>query len=62
MLHQQSNLKVAFVLRMLAKDELISLVQRCVEILQPVKSKKMKNASVQLKELLAKLKQLDCEL
>lgn len=62
MLHQQSNLKVAFLLRMLAKDELIALVQRCVEILQPVESKKMNNASVQLKELLAKLKQLDCEL
>lgn len=45
--------------RMLAKDELIALLQRCVEILQPVKSKKMKAALVQLKDLLAKFKQLD---
>lgn len=44
---------------MLAKDELIALLQRCVEILQPVKSEKMKNALVQLKDLLTKFKQLD---
>lgn len=44
---------------MLAKDELIALLQRCVEILQPVKSKKMKKALVQLEDLLAKFKQLD---
>uniref|UniRef100_A0A3B5L0Q5 Origin recognition complex subunit 3 n=1 Tax=Xiphophorus couchianus TaxID=32473 RepID=A0A3B5L0Q5_9TELE len=31
-------------LKMLAKDELISLLQKCAEVLQPVKSKKMKNA------------------
>lgn len=47
---------------MLAKDELITLLQRCVEILQPVKSKKMNNALVQLKDLLAKFKQLDSKL
>ena len=47
---------------MLAKDELITLLQRCVEILQPVKSKKMKNALVQLEELLARFKQLDSKL
>ncbi|XP_041667917.1 origin recognition complex subunit 3 [Cheilinus undulatus] len=52
----QSALKL---LKMLAKDELIVLLQRCVEILQPVKSKKMKSARVQLEELLAKFKQLD---
>ncbi|TMS21718.1 Origin recognition complex subunit 3 [Larimichthys crocea] len=46
-------------LKMLAKDELIALLQRCMETLEPVKSKKMKSALVQLKDLLAKLKQLD---
>ncbi|KAM7403159.1 hypothetical protein PAMA_003875 [Pampus argenteus] len=46
-------------LKIFAKDELITLLQRCVEILQPVKSKKMKSAYVQLEELLTKLKQLD---
>ncbi|GLD67753.1 zinc finger protein 292-like protein [Lates japonicus] len=46
-------------LRMLAKDELITLLQRCAETLQSVKSKKMKNALVQLEELLTKFKQLD---
>uniref|UniRef100_A0A671U2K5 Origin recognition complex subunit 3 n=1 Tax=Sparus aurata TaxID=8175 RepID=A0A671U2K5_SPAAU len=40
-------------LRMLAKDELVALLQRCVEILQPVKSKKMKNAFLQLTDLLS---------
>uniref|UniRef100_A0A4W6F4L6 Origin recognition complex subunit 3 n=1 Tax=Lates calcarifer TaxID=8187 RepID=A0A4W6F4L6_LATCA len=44
-------------LRMLAKDELITLLQRCAETLQSVKSKKMKNALVQLEELLTKFKQ-----
>uniref|UniRef100_A0A7N5ZTH6 Origin recognition complex subunit 3 n=1 Tax=Anabas testudineus TaxID=64144 RepID=A0A7N5ZTH6_ANATE len=48
-------------LKMLAKDELITLLQRCAEILQPVKSKKIKEALVHLEELLAKLKQLDTE-
>ncbi|XP_028995450.1 origin recognition complex subunit 3 isoform X2 [Betta splendens] len=46
-------------LKMLAKDELITLLQRCAEVLQRVKSKKMKNAVVQLEELLSKFKQLD---
>ncbi|KAM8737396.1 origin recognition complex subunit 3 isoform 1-T1 [Acanthopagrus schlegelii] len=46
-------------LKMLAKDELVALLQRCVEILQPVKSKKMKNAFLQLTDLLTKFKQLD---
>lgn len=45
--------------RMLAKDELITLLQRCAEILQHVKSKKMKNALDQLEEMLTKFKQLD---
>lgn len=44
---------------MLAKDEIISSLQRCTEILQPVKSKRMKSAYVQLEDLLTKLKQLD---
>nr|XP_057947156.1 origin recognition complex subunit 3 [Doryrhamphus excisus] len=52
----QSALKL---LKMLAKDELITLLQRCAEILQPVKSKKMKTAFVQLEDMLTKLKQLD---
>ncbi|XP_067335439.1 origin recognition complex subunit 3 isoform X1 [Channa argus] len=52
----QSAMKL---LKMLAKDELISLLQRCAEILQPVKSKIMKSALSQLQELLAKFKQLD---
>ncbi|XP_040916770.1 origin recognition complex subunit 3 [Toxotes jaculatrix] len=52
----QSAMKL---LKMLAKDELITLLQRCAEILQPVKSKKMKSALAQLEELLAKFKQLD---
>uniref|UniRef100_A0A7N6AMM6 Origin recognition complex subunit 3 n=1 Tax=Anabas testudineus TaxID=64144 RepID=A0A7N6AMM6_ANATE len=37
----QSAMKL---LKMLAKDELITLLQRCAEILQPVKSKKIKEA------------------
>ncbi|MED6271085.1 hypothetical protein CHARACLAT_016732 [Characodon lateralis] len=52
----QSAMKL---LKMLAKGELISLLQTCAEVLQPVRSKKMKNALVQLEELLAKLKLLD---
>ncbi|KAM9707674.1 origin recognition complex subunit 3 isoform 2-T2 [Menidia menidia] len=51
----QSAMKL---LRMLAKDELITLLQRCAEILH-VKSKKMKKTLVQMEELLAKFKQLD---
>lgn len=46
-------------LRMLAKDELMSSLQRCAEILRPIKSKKMKSALVQLEELLAKFKHVD---
>ncbi|KAM4723479.1 origin recognition complex subunit 3 [Anableps anableps] len=52
----QSAMKL---LKMLAKDELISLLQRCAEVLQSIKSKKMRNALVQLEELLAKFKQLN---
>ncbi|XP_044022020.1 origin recognition complex subunit 3 isoform X1 [Siniperca chuatsi] len=52
----QSAMKL---LKMLAKEELIALLQMCAEVLQPVKSKKMKNALVQLQDLLAKFKQLD---
>ncbi|CAK6956897.1 origin recognition complex subunit 3 [Scomber scombrus] len=52
----QSAMKL---LKMLAKDELITSLQRCIEILQPVKSKRMRNACVQLEDLLTKLKQLD---
>lgn len=48
-----------FLLRMLAKEELISLLQRCLEILQQSKSKKIKSALSQLTEFLAKFKQLD---
>uniref|UniRef100_A0A8D3DA54 Origin recognition complex subunit 3 n=1 Tax=Scophthalmus maximus TaxID=52904 RepID=A0A8D3DA54_SCOMX len=43
---------VAFPSRMLAKDELITLLQRCADILQSVKSKKMRTAHVQLEELI----------
>ncbi|XP_061600272.1 origin recognition complex subunit 3 [Cololabis saira] len=46
-------------LKMLAKDELILLLQKCAEILKSVKSKSVKKALVQLEELLAKFKQLD---
>ncbi|KAG7224190.1 hypothetical protein INR49_019925, partial [Caranx melampygus] len=52
----QSAIKL---LKMLAKDELITLLQRCAEILQSAKSKRMKKAFIQLEELLAKFKQLD---
>ncbi|XP_074547777.1 origin recognition complex subunit 3 isoform X2 [Halichoeres trimaculatus] len=45
-------------LKMLAKDELITLLQRCLEILQ-LESKKLKNAQDRLEELLEKFKQLD---
>ncbi|KAM9842621.1 origin recognition complex subunit 3 isoform 1-T1 [Aulostomus maculatus] len=52
----QSAMKL---LKMLAKDELITLLQRCAEIVGTVKSKRMKRALVQLEDLLTKLKQLD---
>uniref|UniRef100_A0A4W6F2S8 Origin recognition complex subunit 3 n=1 Tax=Lates calcarifer TaxID=8187 RepID=A0A4W6F2S8_LATCA len=45
-------------LRMLAKDELITLLQRCAETLQSVKSKKMKNALVQLEDFTSPVKNL----
>uniref|UniRef100_A0A7N8X8M1 Origin recognition complex subunit 3 n=1 Tax=Mastacembelus armatus TaxID=205130 RepID=A0A7N8X8M1_9TELE len=54
----QSAMKL---LKMLAKDELIILLQRCAEILEPVKSKKMNSALVQLNELLTRFKELDTE-
>uniref|UniRef100_A0A8D0A5I4 Origin recognition complex subunit 3 n=1 Tax=Sander lucioperca TaxID=283035 RepID=A0A8D0A5I4_SANLU len=50
----QSAMKL---LKMLAKDELIALLQRCAEILQPAKSKKIKSALVQLEDMLTKFKQ-----
>lgn len=53
---------MCFPFRMLAKGELVSLLQKCVEILQLSKSRKMKNALVQLEELVARFKQLDSEL
>ncbi|XP_017264978.1 origin recognition complex subunit 3 [Kryptolebias marmoratus] len=49
----QSAMKL---LKMMAKDELILLLQRCAEILQTVK---MKNDLVRLEELLSRFKQLD---
>ncbi|XP_077477400.1 origin recognition complex subunit 3 [Stigmatopora argus] len=52
----QSAMKL---LKMLAKDELITLLQRCVEILQPCSSKKMKIAFMELEEMLGKFKLLD---
>ncbi|XP_019940133.2 origin recognition complex subunit 3 isoform X2 [Paralichthys olivaceus] len=52
----QSAMKL---LKMLAKEELITLLQRCAEIVQLAKSKKMKMALIQLEELLTKFKQLD---
>ncbi|TNN80151.1 Origin recognition complex subunit 3 [Liparis tanakae] len=45
--------------RMLAKDQLIALLQTCEEILQAAKSKTIKVALVQLEDMLAKFKQLD---
>lgn len=57
--HSVVNLVCQFPSRMLAKDMLVALLQRCAEILQPAKSKKMKSALVQLEEMLAKFKQLD---
>ncbi|KAF3844934.1 hypothetical protein F7725_008097 [Dissostichus mawsoni] len=52
----QSAMKL---LKMLAKDELISLLKKCAEILQHSKSKNMKSALLQLEAMLAKFKQLD---
>lgn len=50
---------IFFLIRMLAKDELVALLQKCAETLQSVKSKKMKKALVQLKQLLTKFEQMD---
>lgn len=50
-----------FLSRMLAKDELITLLQSCAEILRSEKSKKMKRACVQMDDVLTRLKQLDGE-
>uniref|UniRef100_A0AAX7VH05 Origin recognition complex subunit 3 n=1 Tax=Astatotilapia calliptera TaxID=8154 RepID=A0AAX7VH05_ASTCA len=61
-LGKQARVLTCFPFRMLAKGELVSLLQKCVEILQLSKSKKMKNALVQLEELLARFKQLDKEI
>ncbi|CAN9502077.1 unnamed protein product [Ophioblennius macclurei] len=52
----QSAMKL---LKMLAKDELLTSLQECVHILQSAKSKKMKKAALQLEELLSRFKQLD---
>uniref|UniRef100_A0AAX7VN20 Origin recognition complex subunit 3 n=1 Tax=Astatotilapia calliptera TaxID=8154 RepID=A0AAX7VN20_ASTCA len=43
-LGKQARVLTCFPFRMLAKGELVSLLQKCVEILQLSKSKKMKNA------------------
>ncbi|XP_028294775.1 origin recognition complex subunit 3 isoform X2 [Gouania willdenowi] len=52
----QSAMKL---LKMLAKDELITSLRKCSEILSSAKSKKMKKAFTELDELLAKFKHLD---
>ncbi|XP_076021760.1 origin recognition complex subunit 3 [Genypterus blacodes] len=44
---------------MLAKDELVASLQRCAEILEPVKSKRIKKALVQLQDLITKFQQPD---
>nr|XP_023695122.1 origin recognition complex subunit 3 [Paramormyrops kingsleyae] len=46
-------------LRMLAKDELVAALQKCVEVLQPGMTKKLKEVVHQLKDIIAKLKMLD---
>lgn len=46
-------------LRMLAKDELVTAIQKCAEILKPGKTQKTRAALVQIEELLAKFKLLD---
>lgn len=48
--------------RMLAKDELLSLLQRCSQVLQQSKSRNVKRVHSQLEELLAKFKRLDGKL
>ncbi|XP_029973199.1 origin recognition complex subunit 3 [Salarias fasciatus] len=46
-------------LRMLAKDELLTLLHRCLDTLQAAKSKRTRRAALQLEELLCRFKQLD---
>lgn len=46
---------------MVAKDELMALLQKCANNLESVKSKEMKKARVRLRELLAKFQQMDGE-
>ncbi|XP_068608538.1 origin recognition complex subunit 3 [Brachionichthys hirsutus] len=46
-------------LKMLAKDELVRLLQSCEGVLQLVKSKRMKAVVVRLKDLLTRFRQLD---
>lgn len=59
---EKVTLNESFILiRMLAKDELLASVQKCAEELESVKSKEMKKALVQLRELLAKFQQIDGE-
>lgn len=57
--HYFSWTVISFFPRMLAKDQLITLLQRCEDVLQLVSSKKMKNAHVQLKDLLSEFNRLD---
>ncbi|XP_037551487.1 origin recognition complex subunit 3 [Nematolebias whitei] len=52
----QSAMKL---LKMLAKDELKSLLQKCAEILQPAASTEITNALAQLEELVSKFQHLD---
>ncbi|XP_030641015.1 origin recognition complex subunit 3 [Chanos chanos] len=46
-------------LRMLAKDELVAALQKCTDVLEQCKAKKMKRASQQLKEYISKFEKLD---
>ncbi|KAG9336269.1 hypothetical protein JZ751_002616 [Albula glossodonta] len=46
-------------LRLLAKDELVSVLHKCIEILKPGKTKKIREALRQLQDFTAKFQQLD---
>ncbi|KAJ0055986.1 hypothetical protein NL108_017215 [Boleophthalmus pectinirostris] len=46
-------------LRMFSRDQLEAGVQRCLQVLDPEKSKRMKRAKVQLQDLLSRMKDLD---
>ncbi|KAI4905465.1 hypothetical protein NFI96_028095 [Prochilodus magdalenae] len=46
-------------LRLLAKDELVSALRKCADILKPGKTKKMKCALQQLEDYIARFEQLD---